>query len=104
MSESIPQNAHGTLNLEPTGYIADPSAPDLQVKMPLNANIEATETCSDAGQARQSESRAIYDWWDAEMKGGFDVPRPAADGIGFGLSGMGAMCVERNISVFGLFT
>eukprot|EP00439_Symbiodinium_sp_Y106_P034792 s2276_g4.t1 len=24
-------------------------------------------------QARRSESRAPYDWWDAEMKGGFDV-------------------------------
>ena len=29
---------------------------------------------SEKGQARRSESRAPYDWWDAEMKGGFDVP------------------------------
>ena len=38
------------------------------------------------------------------MKGGFDVPRPAADGIGVGLLGFGAMFVERNISIFGLIT
>lgn len=45
MSEAVAQSAHGILNPEPTCCIADPYALNLQVKMPLNANMKAAETC-----------------------------------------------------------